>query len=307
MVLSKQQAWFQGWPVTKGSGASGNWGHTGYPGVGGSSRGTGLGAIGAKPGSTAEERRKLSDAKRKRGTQPVGLGSKLEYKPDPLTVKHAEQGADRDIEHRARILGITKETIIDEVEKRLEEDLAQPLAIRRGLRGATGIAKDERFKTQFETGTSGGFFNPDGRKMVENRGLGTPELLSDWQRPVYGYFTTEGHNASHYGAIEFVLKDSVKERTTYTLGDSLHHFGTGQQTGGTAPRDRAAWDRHVDRYYGAKRPSAGVGYIEAQIQGGVSLKDVAKIVIHSESQDYSEIMDTFKAKGIKVEVDGKTR
>lgn len=239
--------------------------------------------------------------------KPGELGRHLHYAPDPDIVMNAEQYAQRQIKNMAEFEGITEAEVIARIESQLAEDLSRPLSIRRGRRGSAGVVKDGRFKTQFETGTSGGFFSPDSRRLVEMQGLGAPEDLPDFLRPVYGYFSTDAHSAHHYGAVEFVLKEEVKDRTTYTIGDSLHHFGTKRQVGGVSVKSIAAWDQNVDDYF---RWPDMISYIEAQIQGGVSLDDVAKVIIHAQPGSvplrYGEMMEGLAKKGIGVTIDSAT-
>lgn len=54
--IGKQKLWFDGIPVLRGSDTSGNYGHTGTPGRGGSPPGYGHSAIGVRPGEDPRER-----------------------------------------------------------------------------------------------------------------------------------------------------------------------------------------------------------------------------------------------------------
>jgi hypothetical protein len=119
----------------------------------------------------------------------------------------------------------------------------RPIGIAAPEAAAEAILRDGRFKTQFETGTSGGIIKPDGspsslRIAAEERVFGLPEDLPPEQRPVYGALRTgrleealtlgsrESHAAPwrspwHYGDHVFLLGDEAKGRSTYTWGDSL--------------------------------------------------------------------------------------
>lgn len=234
-----------------------------------------------------------------------GLASKLQYAAE-MSDRMAEI-VQEDLAWRAYMREVDPAVIVSEVEEKLTRDLAQPIAIRRGLRGATSVVEDGRFKTQFETGKSGGNFDPEMRQTSEKKGLGVPNDLPNNQRPVYGYFRTDEHTAGAYGPIEFILKDSAKERATYTLGDSLHSFNTDMQVGGKSPSDQGGWNGNLRDYldHGAK----GVLYVEAQVQGGISLGDVAKVVIHGSPSipEYKAMQSALGAKGIKVEFDESTQ
>lgn len=227
------------------------------------------------------------------------LGSKRHYEPSSEVVNLAKESAVDNISWAAQMMHLTEEEVVAKVEGQLKEDLAQPLAIRRGVRGATSVVEDGRFKTQYETGMStGGLFNPGARADAERKGLGVPSGLPVEQRPVYAYFKTDRAKTSAYGPVEFILKDSVRERTTYTLGDSLGAFGTSRLVGGVSPTDQAAWGGQVRRYL-----DGHLLYIEAQVQGGISLGDVARVVIHGSPREYASLHSGFDAKGIEVVFD----
>ena len=102
-------------------------------------------------------------------------------------------------------------TILDEGQAR----------IRMHDEGVRGFLRDGRFKTQHETGYSGGgMFDPRLRESVEST------LWPDMDDyPIYGYFhdpdVPDTDNSEYYGAWVMVLKDDLKDRMTMTVGDSL--------------------------------------------------------------------------------------
>lgn len=274
--MDLRQAWYQRWAVIVWGGpGSGHHGHAGRPGERG-------------------------------GSSPRGgaLASKLPHEPKEWRREKALERAGWDIPREAEKLGVTEEEYVAKVEARLEKDLAQPVAIRTSAKSAMGVAKDGRFKTQHEIGDPSRYthYDPRMRVLAERNGLGVPEESPVEDRPVYGYFQTEGHAADQFGAIEFVLKDSVKERTTYTLGDALGAFRHEMLVGGTSPSDQGGWGSRSGDYLAGR-----VDYVEGQIQGGVSLGDVAKVVIHQGAGDIAVLRSALEAKGIEVEVDESTR
>jgi len=191
--------------------------------------------------------------------------------------------ADWQISEVARRHRTTPEKVQARIAERLREDLNGPVTIRRGLRGSQGIISDSRFKSQFETGTSRGLFDKGMRKTAEYHGLGAPLGLPDGERVIYGYFATGNDAVSSYGQVEWQLKDTVKQRTTYTIGDSLGAMRDREQVGSRDPEEIGAWDgEDLDRYYskGVGRADDGIGYLEAQIQGGVNLGDVERVRFH---------------------------
>lgn len=87
-----------------------------------------------------------------------------------------------------------------------------------------------RIKSQFETGTSRGFFGPGVRAEWEWDHLDQPVDMQDHLRPIYGvlqvdtsgFASPDRRNARQYGKIRVILKDEVLDRATMTIGDSLH-------------------------------------------------------------------------------------
>lgn len=147
---------------------------------------------------------------------------------------------------------------------------------------------DPRFKTQFETNSSGGALNQDYRASAEFAGLGAPLSLDPQQRPIYGYVNlgkAAQENVSQYGDITFILKDDIRKRTTATMDDSLYNFHHGYVAGTPIENPtRESWDGHLSILYDyAKDGNAtaivmDIPYVEIQIQGGVSLKDVRGVI-----------------------------
>lgn len=146
------------------------------------------------------------------------------------------------------------------------------------------VMDDGRYKTQFESGISGGMLDTDRRAMQEVAMFSLHPSLSGEKRPVYGQIYTDGFSmdswreAGQYGQTVLVLKKSNHERTSYTSGDSLgrtvqsssmktpsFHGGDKKELGGT------------DMFGGSD-----LAYIEAQIHGGVKVSDISHIIIPSD-------------------------
>ena len=157
------------------------------------------------------------------------------------------------------------------------------------------IFSDGRLKTQLETNTSQGAFNPDLRKMTEFSLFSIHPRAK--QRPIYGTVrrgtTDETSRATaQYGAATIVLKDGVEQRTTWTQGDSLAHHSTAS----TLAQNKTTWDglynqrlhqRTIDAYfersnmgsYGFPSNNSDWPFVEAQIHGGISTDDISHIII----------------------------
>lgn len=175
------------------------------------------------------------------------------------------------------------------------------------------IMRDGRLKTQFETGRSGGDYNPQRRIQGELAQHGYPEDHPAHARPVYGYLTKHPYtddSTFSYGAHTLVLnKDRIWHRTTFSGADSLDnrrrlspvpvqqyqrhavpldHFGLDNYDIADASLDevrkhlqRAKPEHLADQFW--RHPEAGedINYPEAQFHGGVDLRDVRYAVLRS--------------------------
>lgn len=158
------------------------------------------------------------------------------------------------------------------------------------------VIKDGRFKSQFETDTSGGAYDPQRRKSLEFSQLGIPFQIDDALRPIYGYLTVQtsgplestspdvvgSWNADSralytYGDMRVVLKKEVKSRATFTMFDSLSAKSIGQPI--TEVHDAKSLFFAGLQQGTYKNGLLSSDYTETQILGGVSMEDVEKIVI----------------------------
>lgn len=175
---------------------------------------------------------------------------------------------------------------------------------------------DQRFKTQFETGTSNGSYSKIGRMAGELRGQSIPLSEPVSKRPIYGYVSEDNLDESvlingpeQYGAVRVVFKDDVKPRTTMTVGDSLSTGCVPISMTQEEITPFEAWrasDRilyNIAEEEGWNNHNYEIGfvnegsYFEAQIHDGVKLSDVEAIYIPSDSfNDISPLVP----KGIKV-------
>lgn len=154
-----------------------------------------------------------------------------------------------------------------------------------------GLILEGGFKNQFQTGGSrAALFDPRGRIRAESAGMGVPEDAPPDQRPVYGYLSDgkvppEEEAAHGYGSIVVKLKDSVRERSTVSMGDSLQGATNGEFLASPAgkmshlsvdPASLAAVGMDaLDDY--AKFNGKFRTYIEAQTHGGVKADDIESV------------------------------
>jgi hypothetical protein len=196
-----------------------------------------------------------------------------------------------------------------------------------------------RFKSQFESGSSKGSYNPLRRATIELSSMGVPIDEDDKLRPIYGYVTfptdgvedlsidprtfssTENIVLPRYGALRVILKSSVKDRTTFTTDDSLKSGYDSAQalSGEITPEklyDAGLLDRPTSKFF------LDNDYFEAQIHNGVSSSDIEKIIVpisirdrfdlkqdlDVQKQEADKIKQKLKELGldIPVEIEGKT-
>lgn len=173
-----------------------------------------------------------------------------------------------------------------------------------------GVIKDGRFKTQYEMRESNGAYKPALRREAELALSGIPLDTKASERPIYGYlaFQENGKTANtseyntdrwnfnnsgvgQYGEVRVVLKDEVRERTSYTSIDSLDRYGIPQPLSKTSKNDliRSGVYQDLSASHGGYQRES---YTEAQVYGGVKLSDI-KAVYVTRSYDYDEKTNTY--------------
>lgn len=189
--------------------------------------------------------------------------------------------------------------------KELVNDEANELVIRVKEASMENILKDGEFKNQYTTLTSGGTYNPDWRKVIENNLFNIPINAISRNRPIYGYISNKfvengsrGFELQKYGNIKVVLKDSVKDRCYFTMGDSMNNSSR------IIPSKLVDIQRYSIRpeelaFNKWKNLGEFRGYPEIQIFGGVKLSDIKYIELPKELKG-SEIAKSISDNGIKI-------
>jgi hypothetical protein len=180
------------------------------------------------------------------------------------------------------------------------------LSTRRSMKSIERILSEGRFKSQFETNTSGGALNQDLRARAEEFMFGYDKAVDVTKRPIYGYLRKEGASdgAAWYGDVLMDLKPAVRERTTAVWGDSL---GLEAQP---SPLSRIRATSYSPRSIGNRdslpRPGrTGSPYTEAQIHGGLRIEDVARITF--EREPLQSLVRKVEAAGFVEDKTGPTR
>lgn len=176
------------------------------------------------------------------------------------------------------------------------------------------ILNDGRFKTQFETQTSGGFLDIENRINIEKQLFNVPEGLPAQERPIYGMLIDDSTKnlAGEYGDVIVKLKKgNVYDRTTFTYGDSIMSDALASPLSNphavSVPRSGSDYFflGKVDDVISGKEGIANLtdgAYAEAQIHGGVSVSDIDTIVFQSSPSQ--AIIAKLKELGIKYLVGG---
>jgi len=163
------------------------------------------------------------------------------------------------------------------------------VAIRIDKRSLELILADRRYRTIHEENEQDirgfGLISGKERGFYEEFLWGYDEDSDPEIRPVYGYLVGAGNDEAveKYGDIQLVLKDSVRPRTTAMYGDSLDHMSYGMPSA----VDNPGWQSWTfgtgtddqDELFELDRTHlTGDIYVEAQIHGGVQLRDIERIV-----------------------------
>ena len=161
----------------------------------------------------------------------------------------------------------------------------------------------DRYKSQFETGTSHGSLSPSMRAEAEHEyfGFKNDKKHDKESRPIYGYCSnnpngvqnSEGkhppqNGASMYGNITVKLKDEVKNRATFMFGDSLGATDSRACVPLTNP--------HFTAFGMGSDPLNSVGdtkkiserYVEVQYHGQLKHSDIESIHLSTANIGYSE-------------------
>jgi SPP1 gp7 family putative phage head morphogenesis protein len=197
----------------------------------------------------------------------------------------------------ARSFGVRKSELKSRLDDKLQRMTDEAQVVIRAPRGLTArIINDGRFKSQFESGDSGGLFSPEVREKFEHNFFGYDPNTAPEDRPIYGMLARNADSASgrQYGDAIFRLKDDVKTRTSWVDGDSMDatangRFATFSPSMVTKPDTDSLYLPPPDRFNDVDEYVDHVGireghmfYTEAQVHKGVSTDDIEEVVFERE-------------------------
>ena len=179
------------------------------------------------------------------------------------------------------------------------------------------ILQDGRFKNQFETNTSGGLLDKKMRKKATKQLFGKSAIKDAKDFEKYGCLGTKGFindasKSGQYGdCIVHFKKDMLKNRVTYTIGDSLGYAYDKEIIAGNADNPRAN-GIYIDdlRYIFDSLSSNNLtlssflkecssSYFELQYHGELTTDCISEVCF-TERMPSKEVVDILKSKNIKV-------
>lgn len=177
--------------------------------------------------------------------------------------------------------------------------------------GFSKFVKEGEAKNGFQQGTGGikkgksGYL--DGRKSGEENTMGIPKQAGANERPVYAALEHpertrslqggQNNQMANYGGVQVVMNPSVKDRATFTVGDSLD-YNAPRGIMASPVRDPAnpvrqyaeTEDKRVKLDFSGGPDSQGMrirtsydagptppSYVEAQIHGGLKTSDIKEV------------------------------
>jgi len=203
--------------------------------------------------------------------------------------------------------------------KQLQEVAKSPIVIKVQGEKLRKIVEDGRFKSLDELPPP---TDPYSKKYIEGRNdleKGLWGLPQNAHSPIYGFFNSplqpSVHNQTdHYGDVTITLKDEVAKRATITAGDSANHglipvlvidarkknLSNQQVDGAYRSRAFQKGSELVSQVINSVRSIKDIDYFEAQIHGGVTLKDIKSVRLKRYSIVDSATIASLEANGIEV-------
>ena len=218
-----------------------------------------------------------------------------------------------ELEIYARKHNMTYEEYVAAAEKKLQKMLDDASLYRRdGANVFLNILNNDKFKSQFETNTSGGALTHAGRRKVEKQIWGYQDQVVK-QRPIYGTVNASPNgkgcsidNSDWYGNVICKFKPEIKARTTFTNGDTLVNgniYGSCpiEKVNLTSVRGVDVLDAKITNIDNV----VDAVYNEVQFHGEVHCSDIEKVFFEPSAtvhKDFEQITQELKKRGIPFEI-----
>jgi hypothetical protein len=180
--------------------------------------------------------------------------------------------------------------------------------LRMRVRDFEMFLRDDRYRTQFEGMRSGGAQHVSARILVEETVLGVPASSRPLDRPIYGYMSCsdEAGVIQQYGEVVLVLKQRVRNRATFVVGDTLDNaLRAGGHGPWFAPRPISAPNTlalSLEDPLTASTPAdiaPAHRYWEAQIYGGLRTADVSEVAFTLGVQPSPRTVQQLASRGLQ--------
>lgn len=240
----------------------------------------------------------------------------------PKPTPSAEYAARMMKEHEGVIRELCKKEGIDynkfvvEITKKLEALTKEAdVVTRMDHHKIQSLLESGRFKTQFETLTSKGMLDIKARMSLEKAMFNYADNLPVNKRPVYGMVVQNVDETPgiFYGDVVVVMKKSVRNRTTWTAWDTLDSTRRGlDAVMAPSPMTRPnisslntvgektlsdIRDQVMIKRYNPSRVATWSDYTEAQMHGGVSLRDIDYLIFYKKPDQ--ALIDLMTKQGVK--------
>jgi hypothetical protein len=250
------------------------------------------------------------------------------YSDDIFKSQSAKASASH-IEYSAKQKGLPPQQLKAMLDQKIKQLVqAARVFVRMPVHALPGMIGSGRFKTQFETGTTGGGIAYQERKGIELQAMGYGTQMADSGRPVYAFLSSfpdgDGGEAARYGGAVIMLKPEAAARCTISYGDSLDTNTTydkdpanvakakangllgSRVAGSRATVPMAQFDssasgdgtgtiiKNIDSATRIEDLYKGGGrdtqYVEAQVHGGIAVGDIEMVFLENSTPEAAKAL-----------------
>jgi hypothetical protein len=222
------------------------------------------------------------------------------------------------LEEKLNSLNIDKNDYVATITEKLKNYTENSsMTVRCSVGSLIEIIDDGRFKTQYETGTTGGGLDISGRSNIELMGQNVDYGIDISKRPVYGCLkqnvngvinVDEYSGDAKYGDCVCVMKNSLRDRTTFCFGDSKDRRLYSSPLSNPEFKSFLGYDNVIEDYknitnedFSSLFANGKISYPEIQIHDGVKVDDIDYVIITSGKRKKAnkELIKNLESAGIK--------